>query len=150
MMPKVEVVRERLLGVIGEGPEPELEEEQVQLICEVFEEMNLRISVLLDRDHQIGHSYFMEATSIVKLHSVLYGKIFPLLQEYFYNDQRKLKLLLGPYEPGEPRGFVLSLDGEYRRVYDEDPLEDEAPWEFHVYDAEELPTALRNTFVRRG
>ena len=41
MMPKVEVVRERLLGLIGEGPEPDLEEEQVQLICEVFEEMNL-------------------------------------------------------------------------------------------------------------
>jgi 5-methylcytosine-specific restriction protein B len=150
MMPRVEVVRERLLGLTNESPEPDLGEEQVQLVCDVFEEMNRRISVLLDRDHQIGHSYFMEATSSVKLHAVLYGKIFPLLQEYFYIDQRKLKLLLGPYEPGVPKGFVLSMEDEYRRVYDEDPLEDEAPWEFHVYDAEELPTALRNTFVRRG
>jgi 5-methylcytosine-specific restriction protein B len=150
MMPRVEVLRERLLGLIGEGPEVDLGEDQVQLVCDVFEEMNRRISVLLDRDHQIGHSYFMEATSIVKLHSVLYGKIFPLLQEYFYNDQRKLKLLLGPYEPGAPRGFVVSMEGEYRRVYGEEPLEDEAPWAFHAYDAEELPLALRNTFVRRA
>jgi hypothetical protein len=60
------------------------------------------------------------------------------------------KLLLGSYEPGAPKGFVVSKEDEYRRVYDEEPLEDEAPWEFHAYDVEGLPTALRNTFVRHG
>jgi 5-methylcytosine-specific restriction endonuclease McrBC GTP-binding regulatory subunit McrB len=150
MMPQVEVVRERLLGITNESPEPDFSGEQVHLICDVFVEINRRISVLLVRDHQIGHSYFMEATSEAKLHAVLYKKIFPLLQEYFYNDQRKLKLLLGSYEPGAPKGFVVSKEDEYRRVYEEEPLEDEAPWEFHTYDVEELPTALRDTFVRRG
>jgi 5-methylcytosine-specific restriction endonuclease McrBC GTP-binding regulatory subunit McrB len=141
MMPQVEVVRERLLGITNESPKPDFSGEQIHLICDAFEEMNRRISVLLDRNHQIGHSYFMEATSLFKLHAVLYKKIFPLLQEYFYNDQRKLKLLLGSYEPGAPKGFVVSKEDEYRRVYDEEPLEDEAPWEFHAYDVEELPAS---------
>lgn len=147
MMPDVGVVRERLHAAIQGGHTTDFGEEEVQLVCDVFEELNRRISVLLDRDHQIGHSYFMETTSTDKLHAVLYGKIFPLLQEYFYNDQRKLRLLLGTREPAASKGFVCFMDQEYRRVYDEEPLEDEAPWEFHKYDAEELLTALRNTFV---
>jgi hypothetical protein len=89
----------------------------------------------------------MEATSAMRLHAVLYRKIFPLLQEYFYNDQRRLKLLLGVYKPNVPKGFVHSLESEYRRVYGEDPLKDEAPWEFHEYPDDQLVEALRSTFL---
>jgi len=147
MMPDVGVVRESLSAAIEADPETNLTVNDVELICNVFKEMNRRIRVLVDRDHQIGHSYFMEATSAKRLHDVLYGKIFPLLQEYFYNDQRRLKLLLGVYRSDVPKGFVVSLDDEYRRVYEEAPLEDEAPWEFHEYADHQLLDALRNTFV---
>jgi len=150
MMPDVEVIREHLSSAIEADPDVDFGKDEVQLICEVFEEMNRRIRVLVDRDHQIGHSYFMEATSTSRLHTVLYSKIFPLLQEYFYNDQRRLKLLLGACNPEVPKGFVYSLESEYRRVYGEDPLEDEAPWEFHEYAEHQLKEALRNTFLTTG
>ena len=150
MMPGVGVVREALTASTGADPETDFGKDEVQTVCEVFEELNRRMRVLLDRDHQIGHSYFMGAGSSDKLHAVIYRKVFPLLQEYFYNDQRRLKLLLGVYNGAIPRGFVESLDSEYRRVYGEDPLEDEAPWEFHFYPENELLEALRNTFLTYG
>ncbi|CAA9340441.1 MAG: hypothetical protein AVDCRST_MAG93-6632, partial [uncultured Chloroflexia bacterium] len=150
IMPDVAVVREHLLGAIEADPKSGFGEDEVALICGVFEELNRRVRVLVDRDHQIGHSYFMEVISTSMLHDVLYRKIFPLLQEYFYNDQRRLKLLLGVCNPDVPKGFVHSLESEYRRVYGEDPLEDEAPWEFYEYPDHQLIDVLRNTFLTEG
>ncbi|MDP9316739.1 MAG: hypothetical protein M3R24_38770, partial [Chloroflexota bacterium] len=54
-----------------------------------------RIRVLLDRDHQIGHSYFMTATDMKSLRFVWYNRVIPLLQEYFYGDTERLRAVLG-------------------------------------------------------
>ena len=56
--------------------------------------MNKRITALLDREHQIGHSYLMEVDSMEKLANVFQNKIIPLLQEYFYDDWAKIDLAL--------------------------------------------------------
>ena len=61
----------------------------------LLDNLNERITVLLDRDHQIGHSYFMKVNSIEKLEQVWYDSIIPLLNEYFYTDWEKLKAILG-------------------------------------------------------
>ncbi len=61
----------------------------------VFNTLNKRIKLLLDRDHQIGHSYFMNIGSIENLKSVWFNCVMPLLNEYFYNDWEKLRALLG-------------------------------------------------------
>ncbi|NPE27652.1 AAA domain-containing protein [Methanococcoides sp. SA1] len=73
----------------------------------LLRELNVMISSLIDRDHQIGHSYFCEVVNLIKkedpdsardkLHFVWYKKIMPLLQEYFYNDWEQLKLVLGDF-----------------------------------------------------
>ena len=109
--------------------------------------LNERITALLDRDHQIGHSYFLGATSMERLHQTLYCKVFPLLQEYFYNDREKLRLLLGAYDGGAKKGFVASMDSEHGAIFGEEVLDDEMPWEFHRYEVAELEEALRNTFL---
>lgn len=57
--------------------------------------INQRISILLDEDHVIGHSYFLEVNNFAKLKSVFANKILPLLQEYFYGDFGKIGLVLG-------------------------------------------------------
>lgn len=64
---------------------------------EVLQTINDRIEVLLDRDHAIGHSYFLkvESDDIESLKSVFKNSIFPLLQEYFYHDYEKIALILG-------------------------------------------------------
>lgn len=61
----------------------------------IFEIINQRIEVLKDREHQIGHSYFMGVEKEDDLKDVFYDKIIPLLQEYFYGDYEKIQLVLG-------------------------------------------------------
>jgi len=65
--------------------------------------LNQRITVLIDRDHQIGHSYFLNVADAAQLHFVWYHKVIPLLQEYFYNDGERLRAVLGS-------DFVGSVD----------------------------------------
>ncbi len=64
----------------------------------LLEKINERIEFLLDRDHTIGHSYFMKINSRNELCAVFKNKIIPLLQEYFYNDWEKVQLVLGDNE----------------------------------------------------
>lgn len=65
----------------------------------VLKTINERIEALLDRDHQIGHSYLMNVASIESLQEVFNNNIIPLLQEYFYNDYEKIGMVLG-------KGFI--------------------------------------------
>ncbi len=58
---------------------------------ELLSSMNKKIEELNDRDHQIGHSYFMGVKDLKELRYVWFYRIMPLLQEYFYNDNEKIK-----------------------------------------------------------
>ena len=51
--------------------------------------MNRRIAVLLDREHQIGHTYLLDIDSLAALANRFQNRIMPLLQEYFYDDWRR-------------------------------------------------------------
>lgn len=64
---------------------------------EVLKIINERIEFLLDRDHTIGHSYFMnlESKDTHGLEEVFKNNVIPLLQEYFYHDYEKIALILG-------------------------------------------------------
>ncbi len=57
--------------------------------------MNERIALLMDREHQIGHTYLLEVESIEDLADRFRNRIFPLLQEYFYDDWRRIDAVLG-------------------------------------------------------
>ncbi|MFH0733785.1 MAG: AAA family ATPase [bacterium] len=67
-------------------------------LSEILETINNRIEKLLDKDHIIGHSYFIfnEDKNInIHLSNAFYKKIIPLLQEYFFGDFGKIGLVLG-------------------------------------------------------
>ena len=64
-------------------------------IGEMLKTINDRIEYLYDRDHTIGHAYFMGVTDMGALANVFKNKILPLLQEYFYDDWEKIRLVLG-------------------------------------------------------
>ena len=60
--------------------------------------INKRIEILYDREHTIGHAFFMRLLSSPKIEVLkdIYTKsIIPLLQEYFYDDYSKIKMVLG-------------------------------------------------------
>ena len=67
-------------------------------ICNMMERINERIEILYDRDHKIGHSFFMKLnnnSTIGDLAEIFEYDIIPLLQEYFYNDWEKIAAILG-------------------------------------------------------
>tara|TARA_R110002050_G_scaffold204522_4_gene340198 strand:+ start:126841 stop:130008 length:3168 start_codon:yes stop_codon:yes gene_type:complete len=72
-------------------------------LSEVLKTINKRIEVLIDRDHTIGHSYFLNVATEQELANVFNNKIVPLLQEYFYGDYGKIGLVLG-------KGFVEKIN----------------------------------------
>jgi 5-methylcytosine-specific restriction endonuclease McrBC GTP-binding regulatory subunit McrB len=75
-------------------------------IKDFFVLLNKRIVILLGKDHEIGHAYFLQVNSIDTFKVVLANKIVPLLQEYFYNDYGKIGLVLG-------EGFITNLSSAH-------------------------------------
>ena len=60
--------------------------------------INQRIEVLLDREHTIGHAYFIglkNTSTMSDLAAIFKNKVIPLLQEYFYEDWEKINMVLG-------------------------------------------------------
>ncbi|PFW89204.1 McrB family protein [Bacillus toyonensis] len=64
-------------------------------LAEMLSVINMRIEVLYDRDHMIGHAYFINAKTDNEVIAIFQTKIIPLLQEYFYDDWEKIGLVLG-------------------------------------------------------
>ena len=67
-------------------------------IGDMLEVINKRIQFLYDREHTIGHAYFMtlkENPSMEQLSDIFTKSVIPLLQEYFYEDYQKIQLVLG-------------------------------------------------------
>tara|TARA_R110002050_G_scaffold281085_2_gene428329 strand:- start:3462 stop:6464 length:3003 start_codon:yes stop_codon:yes gene_type:complete len=61
----------------------------------VLETINNRIEKLIDKDHKIGHSYFLKVDSIPTLTAAFKNEVIPLLEEYFFGDFGKIGLVLG-------------------------------------------------------
>jgi len=76
----------------------------------VMETINQRIMIRKDRDHRIGHAYFMDVDSEESFDEVMKRKIIPLLSEYFYNDWDGLRFVLGENESNT--GLIRPLNGE--------------------------------------
>ena len=77
MMPKPE-------KIVDENKQPQMVED-INL-QNLLKNINERISHILDRDHQIGHSYLMGVKNKEQLERAYKNRILPLLNEYFYND----------------------------------------------------------------
>lgn len=67
-------------------------------ISKMLTAINRRIECLYDREHTIGHAYFIpliKDSTIDMLAQIFKNKVIPLLQEYFYEDYSKIQLVLG-------------------------------------------------------
>ena len=96
----------------------------------ILKAMNGRIAVLLDREHQIGHTYFLGVDSLPALAGTFRNRIMPLLQEYFYDDWEKIRAVLnhnGFVDGSKPPKELVqqNLVDAGRRVYDLAPAGDD-------------------------
>ena len=73
---------------------------------ELLAAMNKRIRFLLDREHQIGHTYFIGVRDLDSLAETFKNKVIPLLQEYFYDNWEKIDLVLNG------NGFIKAVTFE--------------------------------------
>ena len=90
-------------------------------LSKLLKTINKRIELLIDKDHQIGHSYFIGIQNIVDLQRTFKDKIIPLLEEYFYGDFGKIGLVLGGafIEPVENK-TTFPKNFEYEKNFLED------------------------------
>jgi 5-methylcytosine-specific restriction protein B len=66
--------------------------------------LNDRVEAVYDRDHTIGHAFFMDVRNIQDLERVFRRKVLPLLQEYFYERWSDVRRVLNDLGEGD---FVL-------------------------------------------
>ena len=82
---------------------------------DLLEAINTRIEFLLDKDHLIGHSYFIKVETFDDLKEVFRNSIMPLLQEYFYGDFEKIKFVLN-IKDNKDNNFIIKkekIESEY-------------------------------------
>ena len=116
----------------------------------LLESINHRIEFLLDREHTIGHSFFMKIKFINELKEVFAKKIIPLLQEYFYEDYAKIDAVLngnGMIESKSMQDLGISLNDEFvdndKKIY---KITDSSKWnEKHFQKIYDNTIKLDNT-----
>lgn len=90
-------------------------------IKDLLVRMNKRITILYDREHTIGHAYFMplkKEPTIEMLSTIFSRNILPLLQEYFYEDYEKIRLVLGDNNKDErEEQFIVVNDEDYTDLF---------------------------------
>lgn len=96
-------------------------------IADILQVMNDRIEFFYDREHTLGHAFFLNISTIKELQSVYENKIIPLLQEYFYEDYEKIQAVLndinGIYIKRESKQSINLFDSKFANLisdYDTD------------------------------
>jgi 5-methylcytosine-specific restriction protein B len=107
-------------------PEPEvlasISIEGVDMV-QMLTVINQRIEVLYDRDHTIGHAYFVKVGSLEDLDRTFRKKVIPLLQEYFHENWQKIRQVLGDTDEGD---FIVRQVAPVLPLDEEDPFAPEA------------------------
>lgn len=88
------------------------EEEHKVDVGRLLHTLNQRIEVLLDRDHCLGHAYFMPLKAAAKptleqLGTIFKTQILPLLQEYFFEDWQRIAWVLNDHRKSRAEAMFL-------------------------------------------
>jgi 5-methylcytosine-specific restriction protein B len=106
-------------------------------VGELLAVMNSRIETLLDRDHRLGHAYFLslrEAPSLAKLEQIFRRNLLPLLQEYFFEDWQRIHWVLNDHRKPEPLQIVTRPSSQSSKLFGEGVPVNEQNVRWHIND----------------
>jgi len=86
----------------------------------LLDTMNQRIEALLDRDHRLGHAYFMplrEQRTLTRLEQIFRNQVLPLLQEYFFDDWQRIQWVLNDHRKAEDFRFVRAVAADVADLF---------------------------------
>lgn len=78
--------------------------------------INERIEFLLDREHRLGHAYFMGVATMNDLSKLFSAQVVPLLAEYFHADWSRISLVLINRSTGKSE-FVLAKEVDPLKMF---------------------------------
>lgn len=89
-------------------------------VKEMLSVINQRIEVLYDREHMLGHAYFVPLKSnptLETLSNIFINAIIPLLQEYFYEDYSKIQMILGDNAKADHLKFIRESEISIQNIF---------------------------------
>ena len=95
-------------------------------IGQMLRVINERITFLYDREHTIGHAFFMKLVqggTVSVLAEIFKKSVVPLLQEYFYEDYEKIRLVLGDSAKKDKDAQFIQVDDIPDDLFDIDVSE---------------------------
>jgi 5-methylcytosine-specific restriction protein B len=95
MPPKPELLKNIVVGELS--------------MAQLLTVMNQRIEMLLDRDHCLGHAYFMPLKTeptLERLSQIFREQVLPLLQEYFFEDWLRIQWVLNDHRKDPENCFI--------------------------------------------
>jgi hypothetical protein len=104
-------------------------------ISEVLKKLNDRILYFLDKDHLIGHSFFIDKTSLEDINQVFQKNIIPQLKEYFFGNYAKIAAILG-WSKDDDVAFMQRIELENKVMIDVDEVdvsESKVDWKFNSF-----------------
>lgn len=106
MHPETALLRDLIVDGIGIG--------------DMLDTLNRRITVLLDREHVVGHAYLLpliEDPTMERLAWIFKFQIIPLLQEYFYDDYEKIQLVLGDNQKPDNSTRIIVVKQDANQLF---------------------------------
>ena len=112
-------------------------------LVELLVTLNERIAALYDREHMLGHAFFMPIVAAIKadeqqkaiseLALCFQTKIIPLLAEYFFEDWEKIRLVLADNQKEEGVQLIKKLPVKHSSLFGNASFEDNFDRETYTF-----------------
>lgn len=107
-------------------------------VGQMLRTLNQRIEALLDRDHRLGHAYFMPLcgnATLEALGSIFRNQVLPLLQEYFFDDWQRIQWVLNDHRKAREHQFVQSAGVDVAALFGPEANVTRSPQSWLINDA---------------